>query len=431
MPSIDHNSVPLLIMKTLCASFAALGCCMLPLKAEAYPKTVIVNAGDYAETVTPSTVSSWYTLETSLSADIAKTSEIENTGFCPTDPLYCDFSMSQMTRTHIRVTLQSQLNEDAVRSFADGLSAKIDQAPVNATFSADATGNITVASPEQQGRSLDTDTAADILIKTLRDSEDGSTVRAEFTTKVSEPDIKANDLDRLGLKKLIGEGVTDFKGSTKNRIYNITRALEQFENALIAPGEDFSFVTKLGEVDGDHGYLPELVIKDNQTLPEFGGGICQVSSTVFRAAINSGLKITERRNHAYPVHYYYPYGMDATVYVPKPDLRFTNNTPGYILMQSTITGTRLTFRFFGTDDGRTVTIDGPHILESNPDGSMKTVFTQTVKNKDDETIINDSFKSNYKSPSLYPHPGQQQETILTEKPDNWSKKQWEAYKKTR
>jgi vancomycin resistance protein YoaR len=186
-------------------------------------------------------------------------------------------------------------------------------------------------------------------------------------------------------------------------------------------------VDYLGEVDGEHGYLPELVIKNNRTEPEFGGGICQVSTTVFRAAIYSGMKITQRRNHAYPVKYYAPYGMDATVYIPKPDLAFVNNTPGAILVQSTIEGTELTFRFYGTKDGRSVAINGPHILQSNPDGSMKTVFSQLVTDASGDSLINDSFWSNYKSPSLFPHPGE--ETIYKEKPAGWSKKQWDEYKK--
>lgn len=138
------------------------------------------------------------------------------------------------------------------------------------------------------------------------------------------------------------------------------------------------------------------------------------------------MKITERRNHAYPVRYYKPYGMDATVYIPKPDLEFTNNTPGYVLMQSSIDGYDLTFRFFGTRDGRTVNVDGPHILAWNPDGSMKTVFTQEVNNAEGLKFIRDSFWSNYKSPSLFPHPGQ--ETVYTTKPKDWSEKQWREYK---
>ena len=184
----------------------------------------------------------------------------------------------------------------------------------------------------------------------------------------------------------------------------------------------------LGEVDGEHGYLPELVIKHDKTEPEFGGGICQVSTTAFRAAIYSGLEITARRNHAYPVGYYNPQGMDSTVYIPKPDLRFKNDTPNYILIQTKIVGTELTFQFYGTSDGRKTTVIGPTILEKNPDGSMKTTFTQQINDKDGNLIREDVFKSNYESPSKFPHPGETS-GLLTKKPKNWSDREWKVYKK--
>ncbi|KKQ46433.1 MAG: VanW family protein [Candidatus Moranbacteria bacterium GW2011_GWC2_37_8] len=151
-----------------------------------------------------------------------------------------------------------------------------------------------------------------------------------------------------------------------------------------------------------------------------------MSSTAFRAAIYSGLKITARRNHAYPVSYYNPQGMDATVYVPNPDMKFLNNTPGYILIQTKIEGTQLTFSFYGTNDGRTINIDGPRIIEKQPDGSLKATFTQNVITKDGTEIINDIFNSSYDSPYRYPHPGG---PILTVKPANWSADEWKAYKK--
>ena len=204
-------------------------------------------------------------------------------------------------------------------------------------------------------------------------------------------------------------------------------ATNRFNGVLIKPGEEFSFVKILGEVDGEHGYLPELVIKHDKTEPEFGGGICQVSTTTFRAAINSGLEITARRNHAYPVSYYNPQGMDATVYVPRPDLRFINNTPGYILIETQIEGTKLIFNFYGTDDGRRVNIIGPKILSRESDGSMKTTFTQQVFDKNDKLIREDVFNSNYDSPNKYPHPGS--ETVLTKKPSDWSSNEWKEYKK--
>jgi vancomycin resistance protein YoaR len=154
--------------------------------------------------------------------------------------------------------------------------------------------------------------------------------------------------------------------------------------------------------------------------------MCQVSTTCFRAALNSGLKITARTNHAYPVQYYAPQGLDATVYIPNPDLRFINDTPGYILIQTHIEGTQLTFDFYGTLDGRQTKIVGPFVTSRGAGGAMKTTVAQEVYGADGNLIRKSEFKSSYDSPSKYPHPGEQK---ITEKPDNWSSKEWKEYKK--
>lgn len=389
------------------------------------PASLIIQAGDYTETLSSKDTSRFTRLNTRIAYIPSSRSEIENTVFCPTQRLFCAFSLSRSRGQHLRTAITSSPDEAALKTFVAELADKIVQDPVDVKFSV-ADGRVIIAEPEKVGRRLKEDESLSLLTRVLENSET-KTVKITLPTEITQPKLVASDRERLGLKELVGEGKTNFKGSPKNRIYNIKRALEQFENIVIAPGEEFSFVDYLGEVDGEHGYLPELVIKNNRTEPEFGGGICQVSTTVFRAAIYSGMKITQRRNHAYPVKYYAPYGMDATIYIPKPDLAFVNNTPGAILVQSTIEGTELTFRFYGTKDGRTVTVDGPHILQSNPDGSMKTVFSQLVTDATGTSMINDSFWSNYKSPSLFPHPGD--DPVYKEKPAAWSKKQWDEYKK--
>ncbi len=398
----------------------------LPIaQAQSLPETLQVSAGDYSESISATDLSSWFRLETTLTPQ-KKKSEAANTLYCPVNGLFCDLSLSRYTRNRLAVSFESTPDTESINAFVSSLATRINQEPSNAVFGVSDTGEIIVSTPEKYGRTLKESESATLLLQALEKNEVGSPLKVSLPTAVATPKIIGADRERLGLKELIGEGRTNFKGSPKNRIYNINRALKQFENIIIAPGEEFSFVNYLGDVDGEHGYLPELVIKNNQTTPEFGGGICQVSSTVFRAAVYSGLKVSERRNHAYPVQYYKPYGMDATIYIPKPDLKFVNNTPGSILMQPTIDGFDLTFRFFGTKDGRTVKVDGPHILERGGDGSMKTVFTQEVNNQDGQNFIRDSFYSNYKSPSLFPHPGQ--EPIYTSKPTGWSEKQWKEYR---
>ena len=400
----------------------------LPTKANTLPVSLSLKAGDYTTTLTAEDLTPWLRLQTELRPGSSIHSEVENTTYCPTSTLYCALYLSRYTRQHFSVSLTSNVDEASIKRFVSDIAQVVNQEPQDAVFGADTDNQVIVSQAEKLGRILDEKSSVDLLFRALG-APSGDPLSIALPTAITEPKIVGSARESLGLKELIGEGHTNFQGSPKNRIFNITRALKQFQNILIAPNEKFSFVTHLGDVDGEHGYLPELVIKNNKTEPEFGGGICQVSTTVFRAAIYSGMKIVDRRNHAYPVSYYTPYGMDATIYIPKPDLTFINNTPGYVLITYTIEDNNLTFHFFGTKDGRTTTVDGPHILERGGDGSMKTVFTQEVTAADGKNFIRDSFWSNYKSPSLFPHPGQ--ETNFTSKPSDWSEKQWKEYKANR
>ncbi|MDP3957522.1 MAG: VanW family protein [bacterium] len=414
-----------LIAKTIIFGVLCVGIFFPRESSAATPSSLVIRSSDYTETLSREGISRLSHLETQITYSSSSRSEIEDTAFCPVQKLFCDFSLSRYVSHHFRNTLFQTTDTAALKKFVTELAGRINQDPLDVVFSVDG-DRVIIAEPEKIGRRLQEEKSLELLAHALQTAET-ETINIALPTETTQPKLVSSDRERLGLRELVGEGHTNFKGSPKNRVYNIKRSLEQFQNVIIAPGEEFSFVKYLGDVDGEHGYLPELVIKNNQTTPEFGGGICQVSTTVFRAAIYSGMKITERRNHAYPVKYYTPYGMDATVYIPKPDLGFVNNTPGAILIQSTIEGTELIFRFYGTKDGRTIIIDGPHILSRGGDGSMKTVFSQLVTDATGESLINDSFWSNYKSPALFPHPGE--DPIFTSKPKGWSEKQWLEYKK--
>ncbi len=376
-----------------------------------------IEAGSFKEDVPGELSTEWFSIGTKLAPISATRSEIENIFSCEMSPP-CAWSLSRRSQETASIRLINETNPDAIRSYAVALASKVNHGPKNARFGEGVDGSIVATEESEDGTNIDESSTVSAIEEAIRS---GSSV-AHIPVRVEKPEITSDDLETLGIREVIAEGVTNFAGSPKNRIHNIKRALQQFQGIIVRPNEEFSFVSHLGEVDGEHGYLPELVIKYNKTEPEFGGGICQVSSTVFRAAVNAGFKITARKNHAYPVRYYKPYGMDATIYIPNPDLRFINNSGNAILILSSVEGTKLTFRFYGTKDGRSVEIDGPHILESNPDGSMKTVFSQKVTDASGNVIISDSFPSHYKSPDLYPH-----FEILTEKPKEWTKKQWEEY----
>lgn len=170
------------------------------------------------------------------------------------------------------------------------------------------------------------------------------------------------DLNQIGIRELLATGVSDFAGSSTARVHNIRTATDRLDGIIIAPGEEFSLVDELGDIDGENGYVPEYVIKDNKTQKEYGGGLCQIGTTMFRGALRAGLPITERRNHSYIVAYYYPTGTDATIYGPHPDLRFMNDTPGHIVIQTKMVGTKLYYEFWGTSDGRSAEVTDPVAL---------------------------------------------------------------------
>jgi vancomycin resistance protein YoaR len=323
-------------------------------------------------------------------------------------------------------SFRSKPDTDAIEQYLRTLAPSIDTPATDPSFTT-GNGRVKLFALGKDGQALDIDQSTKNIATALTEFDDARDRTIELTVRPITPDITSGDPASLGILELIGEGRTDFQGSPKNRIHNFTRGMEQFHGVLVKPGEEFSFVEHLGPVDGEHGYLPELVIKNNATIPEFGGGICQVSSTMFRAALYSGLPITERRNHAYAVAYYKPIGMDATVYVPKPDLKFVNNTPGHILIQGKIEGTKFIFQFYGTPDGRKTEIDGPHIVERLDNGGLRTTLSQKVTRADGTLMHQSEFKSKYAPASLFPHPGQ--EPVFTEKPGDWSEKQWVEYKK--
>jgi len=183
--------------------------------------------------------------------------------------------------------------------------------------------------------------------------------------EIIEPELSVHALELRGIRELVAEGVTDFRGSSWNRVQNLRLAAKRIDGTIIPQGAVFSFNQALGPVDEEHGYKEGYVILGDRTEKDVGGGICQVSSTVFRAAFFAGLPIVERKAHSYLLRYYRPAGLDATVYAPWVDLKFKNDTPGDLLLKTYVRGTKLIVRLFGTKD-REVEWKGPIYLERKP-----------------------------------------------------------------
>lgn len=281
---------------------------------------------------------------------------------------------------------------------ASTIAPEVNQTAQNARFAIGEDGKVSQFAVPQRGQELSVaETARQINHAVAQNQR-----VAPIVVAMVEPSVtNAEDITALGITTLLTTGETDFAGSPRNRIHNITVGTDRYHGLLIPPGQEFSFNEHLGPVTAEAGFKPELVIKHNVTTPEFGGGLCQVSTTLFRAAVQSGLEVTDRRNHAYAVRYYGTPGFDATIYPPYTDLRFINNTPGYILIQSRVEGTRLAFEFWGTHDGRNVEVAGPFPYGREASGAVKATLTQTVT-RDGATMFEKKFYSRYKSPALFP-----------------------------
>ncbi|MDD2753166.1 MAG: VanW family protein [Candidatus Portnoybacteria bacterium] len=290
------------------------------------------------------------------------------------------------------------LDTEQISDFLIPLSASVNREPTDAKLTLE-NGELKFAILSRDGQKLNIETSA----KKIADDILAGKKNIYLITDSVEPKISNFNTKELGLLTLIGKGESNFSGSPANRRINIKVGATKLNGFLIKPGEEFSFSQNIGDIDAPNGWVPELVIKNRQTIPEYGGGLCQISTTLFRAAINSGLKITERHPHAYPVHYYDPPGFDATVYPPNPDLKLLNDTPGHLLLQTKIEGNKLTFEIYGTNDGRQVKVKGPFATQKNPDGSLKATLTQEIW-RDGQLERKQIFNSSYNSPALYPNP---------------------------
>lgn len=179
--------------------------------------------------------------------------------------------------------------------------------------------------------------------------------------QVVEPAITLAQANDFGIEELIGEGISDYSHSIPSRVHNVILAASKFNGLIVPKDSIFSFNTNIGDISSTTGYQPAYIIKEGRTVLGDGGGVCQVSTTMFRAALNTGLPIIERTAHAYRVSYYEndsEPGFDATIFTPSVDLKFKNNTPGAILIETNIDKTNriLTFKIYGQSDGRTIEI---------------------------------------------------------------------------
>ncbi|MBU4257314.1 VanW family protein, partial [Patescibacteria group bacterium] len=227
------------------------------------------------------------------------------------------------------------LNSEEIKKYLqESIAPEINQKPTDAKFEIK-DGRVAEFQQSKDGLELNIEAAlAEIENEFIQNQKN----EIELAAVELKSGVQTEKINNFGIKEIIGIGHSNFAGSPTNRRHNIKTGAQALNGILIKPDEEFSLNSALGEIDASTGYLPELVIKGNKTIPEYGGGLCQIGTTMFRGALDSGLPITMRRNHSYRVSYYEPAGTDATIYNPLPDLRFINDTGNYILIQSRIEG---------------------------------------------------------------------------------------------
>ncbi|MBX0330374.1 VanW family protein [Oscillochloris sp. ZM17-4] len=268
------------------------------------------------------------------------------------------------------VGLAVSVDEGLLAQSVEGLAQQLDTgtAEPRLRFSA---GQVTIVQEGRPGWRLIQDEAAAQIADLLLTSSP-TTRTLELPVEQLTPKITEATIGELGIKELVGEGLSSFSGSAQYRITNIKAGAARMDGVLIAPGEEFSFNRQLGDVDAANGFVEGYAIIGNRTQLEWGGGVCQDSTTVFRAAFWAGLPITERHAHAFYISWYDRFGlgpqgngqgMDASIYTGVNDLKFVNDTGSWLLMQADVdeVGQVLAVRLYGTKPGREVRLEGPAI----------------------------------------------------------------------
>lgn len=344
---------------------------------------------------------------------------------------------SNNTLSNMSLLLQAYINtinlppayhysEQELNKLINPLAQQLNVQPVDPLFNFE-NGKVVAFRVGTDGQTLDEEALKEDILAKLKNSvlsNKPQTITIAIPIKKLSAAVASDAANRLGIKEEVAEGTSLFHHSADERIYNISLAANRLNGIIIKPDEIFSFDKAVGDISSLSGYKQAYVIENGKTTLGDGGGVCQVSTTLFRAALNAGLPIVERHQHAYRVGYYEQDsgpGIDAAIYSPTVDLKFKNDTGHALLIQTYLDSNeqRLTFALFGTKDtNRQITLTDPVVLSETPaptplyqddptlpKGQTKQVdfaanganvyFTRTVTENGKVTIY-DKFASNYK-----------------------------------
>lgn len=337
----------------------------------------------------------------------------------------------------------SGYREKPLSLLLENIEKEVNRSPINAEFSHNPqTLKVETFVPDRPGLELSTNATKELLLSTLDEitgenkmndeigeeekntKEEKENFTLSLPVETLAPKTTLADTNNIGITERIGFGDSEYDHSIPNRIHNVAITSERINNTLVPPGEEFSFNKTLGEVSSKTGYRSAYVIKNGRTELGDGGGVCQVSTTVFRAVLDAGLDVTLRLPHSYRVSYYElnsKPGIDATVYAGNVDLRFINDTDDFILIHTQADSENLYMKveIYGTSDGRTTEIKNhevwgyiaPPPSEYYPDPSlpagvvkqidwsvagMKAKFTHVIRDKEGNITHEQTYYSNYR-----------------------------------
>jgi vancomycin resistance protein YoaR len=275
---------------------------------------------------------------------------------------------------------QIAVSQPLMAGWLNSVKSDLEAEPENARFMFnDDTRQLELKRPAVIGRTLNVDPSIQAINQALQNGQHTAALNFTFTNPPVTDQMTGAE---LGITELVMEYSTFFAGSSPDRVQNIKTASEKFYGLLVPPGATLSMSDVLGDISLDNGYAEALIILGDQTIKGVGGGVCQVSTTLFRTALYAGYPIIERHPHAYRVGYYEQInssgshdvdlaGLDATVFVPLVDFKFKNDTPYWLLMETYVSTSNhsLTWKFYSTKDGRAVTMDstGPTDIVKPPD----------------------------------------------------------------
>jgi vancomycin resistance protein YoaR len=252
------------------------------------------------------------------------------------------------------------------------LRKTVEHAPVDARFEVTSAGGIRIL-PDKPGLGIDVPATAKAL---LAAAISPTTRTAQLAARTTVADRTVAEAQAMGITGVVGSYYTTY-GGIASRLHNVALVAELIDGTLVAPGKTFSFNGTTGERTAEKGFQEAPVIINGELQTGLGGGICQVSTTVFNAAYEAGLQIDERTNHALYISHY-PLGRDATVNYPDLDLKFTNDTENWLLVRTFVGSGSLTVNIYGTPQNRQV---------ESTEEPLRVIGAPKVKRVPDPTLL--------------------------------------------